>query len=548
MYILGIGGSNHDFSAALVKDGKLLVAIEDERIQRIKHGDATWKSLPCMASINYCLEYAKISISEVDEIYANSDLENTHLLDIGPIKTVNHHLCHASSSYFLSPFKESTLLVADGCGEPVFTDLNKQHLETISIGKADIQNVRIETIQSGTKFLSSSNWTYRNSNSLGVFYKIVSEALGFDNRGEGKTMGLAAYGNPSLVKEMKKFVGIHKDLPFEFNPYNGIYDWLSITLNRAENKFITMANIAFAAQAIFEEALLNIADLAFRKYKSKNLSYSGGCALNCSANRTLKNKAAFDNVFIYPPAGDNGLAIGAALYGNFIKQGKRNLIPVESEIGKLAYTGKSYDNSEIKNALKKSNYHYSTPENSFVEIATRITSGEIIALFNGRSEIGPRALGNRSIVANPFSENTRDYINLKVKNRESFRPLAPMVLEEDVSIYFEEVKNSYFMLEAVLVKKEFRNLLRAVTHFDGTARIQVVNKNSNYFAYNLLIQYKKMSGHGILLNTSFNLRGEPIVESPKDALNCFEKMAINTLFLSEFLVTKHTPWSNRIIY
>lgn len=543
MKIIGIGGSNHDFSAALLVDGEIVVAIEDERINRIKHGSKAWDSLPAKASVDYCLQACNLKMEDIDYIFSTVDLEMPSYSWAGnKLKTLPHHLNHAACAFYPSPFESAGIMVVDGHGGLVSKP--NQEFETMSLGQGSKNKVHIKNHQKGRKKISSASWRYMCENSLGVFYTIISEGIGFSNRGQGKTMGLAPYGDLSLYPELSEFVSF-KDDRFFFDPYNGIYDWIVKKLRDKGNEFKRKADIACAAQKIFEETVLALANVCYKMTGQKYLTYGGGCALNGSANYRLLKESQFEDLFIYPAAGDNGLAIGAAYYGYHHIKGKSRTPTSVSSIGKIPCKGRVYSKEETQKALKSHPVQFMIPDDPVKEIAHRIKAKEVVAIFNGRSEIGPRALGNRSILADPSTTAMRDYINLSVKFRESFRPLAPIVPIEHADEYFELDKPAPFMLTIANVKKKYLRNLAGICHIDQTARCQTVDKESKPFLYKLLMYYGEITGHPILINTSFNVKGEPIVETPYDALNCFAGTNIHTLYLDGYIVEKHTPWMKR---
>lgn len=546
MKVLGIGGSSHDFSATLLENGKIITAIEDERICRIKHGDKNWHSTPTKSSVEYCLQANNVGISEISHIFCNNDLElSRDYLPEHIVKHIPHHLAHASSAFYPSHFNEASILVIDGHGGPVSTTSDNFNLETISMGAGHGEKIELSCFQSGKKKLSAGTWHYLTENSLGSFYKVITDGIGFGMRGQGKTMGLAPYGDLSFLEELEEFVNIEKDGRFVFDPYSGIYDWIVKKLSSCKNKFQVRANIAAAAQKIFEDTIVLLANICYKKTGIKYLCYSGGCALNGVANYRIRKETPFEDVFIFPAAGDNGLSVGCAYYGyHHVLGHKRNMTP-QSQIGKIAYCGKNYSQSECNEALNDFSVYYKLSKEPVKELRDHLLNKEVVALFQGRSEIGPRALGNRSIIADPRTSALRDHINLNIKHRESFRPLAPIVPVEAANDYFEIDMPTPFMLNIATVKKPYQNALAGICHVDGTARLQTIDKKTNPFLHELLYAYGEVSGFPILINTSFNSKGEPIVETPRDAINCFLNLDINILLLGDFVVEKHTPYAKR---
>jgi len=535
MNILGIGGSDHDFACALLQDGTLTVAIEDERLNRIRYGRGPWHSQPTKPSFDYCLEAAQLTSNQIDSIATNRHIEKCALdhLPSEPI-TFSHHQTHAAAAYFCSPFSHAALVVIDGAGNRVETDGHTQDLETVSIGAGREDRLELTLKQSGRRRISTCYWRYLTANSLGAFYNMVSEFIGFGGYGEGKTMGLAPYGDLSLLAPMQDFVGMRDGL-FDFDPYSGICDWLPDTINAAKNTFRIRANIATAAQHIFEEAVFTILQEAHRRTGLRDLCYGGGCALNSVANGKITEKTSFERVFVYPAAGDNATALGAALCVYFDQEGRQR--PVRNG---LAYTGRTYTDHELVECLNRFPVAYSRCDDVCDEAAWLLSRNRVIGWFQGGSEIGPRALGNRSILANALNTEMRETVNKNVKGRESFRPLAPAVILEDVSRYFETDQPSPYMLMVRRVRPEHRRLLHAVTHVDGSARVQTVDRQDNPRFHKLLRDFERHTDHPILLNTSFNRGGEPIVETPDDALGTFLDLPLDALFLGDYKVEKHS--------
>lgn len=542
---MGLGGSNHDHSACIVKDGRIAVAIEDERLVKQKRGHSHWAEKPCLAAAEYCLDAVGASIGELDAIFVNIDIDTAYpFWEDYRFEVVPHHLNHAASAYFMSTFDESALLVIDGRGGAVGDGANTQ-FETVSIGSAKDARLQIETFQSGVQRISSSSWRYVTENSLGWFYKTVSEAIGFGGGGEGKTMGLASYGTARFRDAFEQFCSIDQDGRFNFDPYSGFWDWLADKVSTAGNGFQVRADLAATAQSWLEDGVLAAAHAARRRSGSKRLCFAGGVALNGVANHRLRKECGFDEVFFWPPCGDNGLAIGAALYGyhSILEQPRKPLSISESESS--AYCGRVYSAEEIVQATSEIAVSVSEPEDIIGSVVDCICRGEAFAVFQGGSEIGPRALGHRSIFFDPTLPDGRDRMN-RIKRRESFRPFAPIVLEEDAGTYFDLVGPSPFMLDIAVVREPYRRLLPAVTHVDNTARVQTVRHDGDPFIVGLLRRLKESGRPPIVLNTSFNLSGKPIVESPADAVDAFMKLDLNTMVMDRLVLTKHSPYAIRM--
>jgi len=542
--VLGLGGSNHDFSAAIVADGAIEVAVEDERVQRVKWGRSEWHARPAEDSAGYCLEAAGLELSDMAGIFCCDDLERpADWLDWSRVEFVNHHLAHAAASFFAFPHERATLLVVDGHGSPVADRPSGYEVETFSLGRAEGSEISLHTLQSGVQKKTSSSWRYVTQNSIGWFYRIVAMAIGLGNRGEGKAMGLAAYGKPRFLDDLRDFVELGADGRFVFDPYGGIWDWLTKTIAAQPHSMQMRADLAFAAQEIFVETIVEVAKLAHSQAPSRILSFGGGCALNTLANSRILEETEFEEIAVFPASGDNGLAVGAALYGAHVRLGQPRRTETPGWRGRAVYAGREYTDAQVDAALADAPVAFSRTESLAAEAARALAGGEIVAVCRGRSEIGPRALGNRSLLASPVSPRIRDHINVNIKQRESFRPLAPAVPIEDVDCYFEGVVESPFMLLVARVRDEARDLLGAVTHVDGTARVQTVRREDNPFLHELLRAVGDLVGVPVLLNTSLNLRGEPIVETPSDALSVFLQRPIDGLILGEHLVRKYSPWS-----
>lgn len=545
MWVLGLGGSNHDFGAAIAHDGVLTVAIEDERIQRVRHGLRDWHGHPARDAANYCLATVGRSIADMDGVFCCDDLERpSGWIDWSKVSFVNHHMCHAAASYFTSPATRSTLLVIDGHGSPVCeTSAGSWEVETMSVGWAEGSTLDLEPLQTGLQKMTSSSWQYVTQNSIGWFYEIVTSALGFGEWGQGKTMGLAGYGTASYVDSLRGFIEICADGRFQFDPYGGLWDWLGGTLSSAANPMQVRADIAYAVQDIAADAIVAAAKEAYRRAPSSTLSFGGGCALNTLANSRILAETPFEELFIFPAAGDNGLAVGAALYGMHAKLGVPRREPPTDWRARAAYLGRDLRSPGIAEALAGAPVFATEPDDLVGEVAAALAGGEIVAVCRGASEIGPRALGHRSLLALPGPAQMRDHVNLNVKHRESFRPLAPVVPIEHVATYFTGVSESPHMLLVATVRPDHRASLAAVTHIDGTARVQTVRAEDEPFLHALLNRVGALTGTPVLLNTSLNARDQPIVETPADALALFVSQPIDLLVLGDHVVRKYTPWA-----
>ncbi len=453
----------------------------------------------------------------------------------GEILFVDHHISHAASSFLTSPFREAAIVSVDGVGEWATT--------TIAIGKEN----QVE-IKKQIDF----------PHSLGLFYSVFTAFLGFKiNDGEYKVMGMAPYGRPKYVDKIYRMIKVNEDGSFRLNMDYLSYHYSSDKL--FSKKFLAQfgkprepeksgelnpyySDIAASIQKVLEDTLLKIVNSVYMEYGFKQLCLAGGVALNSVANGKILKEAPFKEIFIQPQAGDGGGAIGAALYFYHAVLGKeRNFIQ------KNSYFGPQYTDKEIVELLDENHIEYKRLEdkNLFREIANYLKDGKTVGWFQGRMEWGPRALGNRSILADPRNPKIKDIINKKVKFRESFRPFAPSILVEKSSEWFEmenmNIEKNYpfrYMLYVVDVKKEKRHLVPGITHVDGTTRPHLVYKEDNPRYYRLIKEFEQSTGVPLVLNTSFNLRGEPIVCTPKDALKTFVESGLDALVLNNFLLIK----------
>ncbi len=592
--ILGISAFYHDSAAALIVDGKIIAAAQEERFTRIKH-DATYPS----NAINFVLEFGGLKIGDVDSVvfFEKPFLKFERLIETylafaprgfqsftksmpiwlkeklfqkkfliekikkhGLIENLSnklyfseHHLSHAASAFFPSPYEEAIIITADGVGEWATT--------TIAIGKAN-----------KIKIVKELNFPH----SLGLLYSAFTYYTGFKvNSGEYKLMGLAPYGK-SKYKDtiLKHLIDVKEDGSFLLNQdYFNYATGLTMTNDKFEKLFgqkvrdsrkDTITNfhmdIAASIQEVTEEIVLKICKFVKSEYKIENLCLAGGVALNCVANGKILKEKIFKNIWIQPAAGDAGCALGAALAYWHIDRNKPRLVDKEDSM-QGSMLGPKFSKSFIKDYLDKVGADYKElDENEIIEKTSQeIKNGKAIGWFQGRSEFGPRALGNRSILADPRDAKMQKLLNLKIKFRESFRPFAPAVLEEEVSKWFDiSVKSPYMLLVAEINEeiknhaniKEQDNLngfekiklglsqIPAVTHVDCSARVQTVNEKKNKKFYKLLKEFKKKTGCPILVNTSFNVRGEPIVNTPEDAFNCFMGNKLDILVIENFYLIK----------
>lgn len=568
MNILGISAYYHDSAAAIIVDGCIIAAAQEERFTRVKH-DSSFPIEAC----KYCLAEAKLTLNDIDKVvfYEKPFIKFERILEthirVAPksiktfLKTMpiwlksklnmrkllkkelsvlgkyngmiffsEHHLSHAAFAYYTSEFLDSIILTIDAVGEWTTT--------SVIYGK----NNKLEIIKE-----------QHFPDSIGMLYSAFTYFLGFKvNSDEYKLMGLAPYGD-KLSEQTQKFieliekniVDISNDGSIILNMDYFAYDHSLVMINekkwkelfgidkRRENSAITQShmNLAFAIQFVLEKIIKLLCSTLERF--SKNLCISGGTALNCSANGMLLKQSSFDAIYVPFSPGDAGAAIGAALFVYHSEEGKNDRVS-----NKSPYLGPMYTDSEIKHAVEKNNvkYEYIHDFSKLCDITAKLISeGNIIGWFQDRMEFGPRALGNRSILADPRIHNMKDKINQKIKFRESFRPFAPIVLEEYSNDYFDLQIESPYMMFTCPVKN---NTLPAITHIDQSARVQTVNREINPKICMLLNSFYKAYGCPVLLNTSFNVMGEPIVCSPKDALSTFEKSGLDYCVIGNYLIKK----------
>ena len=590
--ILGISAFYHDSAAAIIVDGNIIAAAQEERFSRKKH-DASYPS----NAIKYVLEESKLDLKEIDHIvfFEKPFLKFERLLetymafaprgfksfslsmplwlreklfqkkflfdklkeqdskfkDINKIKFSEHHYSHAASAFYPSPFDEAVILTLDGVGEWATT--------TVAIGKKN----KLEIIKE-----------IHFPHSLGLLYSAFTYYTGFKvNSGEYKLMGLAPYGKPiykDVIKE--KLLDLKNDGSFKLNmKYFNYTTGLTMTNQKFSKLFdhpvrdskkdlLTQFHMDIAAsiQTVTEEIVLKITKNISQEYKIKNLCLAGGVALNCVANGKIHNEKIFDNIWIQPAAGDAGGSLGAAL-AYWYHELEKPRIEFKDQM-KGSYLGPKFENETIEIKLKslKANYKKHSPKDLLLLTANELANEKTVGWFQGRMEFGPRALGGRSILADPRSEKMQKELNLKIKFRESFRPFAPSVLREDLNEWFELDGDSPYMLlvsevkkdKQIKMKKEDENLfgidklnikrssIPAITHVDYSARIQTVHKETNSRYYDLIKEFKKITNCPVLVNTSFNVRGEPIVCSIEDAFNCFMGTNLDILVIEDFILYK----------
>ena len=599
--ILGISAFYHDSAASLVIDGEVIAAAQEERFSRKKHDPSYPKN-----AINYVLSESNLKLSDIDHIvfFEKPFLKFERLLetylafapygfksfsmsmpiwlreklfqkkflfdqlkehdekfnDIEKIYFSEHHYSHAASAFFPKKFKEAVVLTLDGVGEWATT--------TVAIGKDNKLDLLKEI---------------HFPHSIGLLYSAFTYYLGFKvNSGEYKVMGLAPYGEPKYENLiLDNLLDLKDDGSFRLNMnYFNYATGLTMTNKKfselfknpvrdSEKDLLTQFHMDVAAsiQAVIEKIVIMITDTIANEYKVKNLCLAGGVALNCVANGKILKRSNFKNIWIQPASGDAGGSLGAALAFWFKELKKERIISNEDKM-KGSYLGPSFENEEIEKDLNhlQANFKKLGEEEMISTVAKELSNQKIVGWFQGRMEFGPRALGCRSIIADPRSEFMQKELNLKVKFRESFRPFAPSILFDDVSKWFDLNVDSPYMLLVAKIKKEIqlemnesekklfgieklnikRSTIPAVTHIDYSARVQTVHKETNLKFYNLISKFKEITKCPVLVNTSFNVRGEPIVCSIKNAFDCFMGTNIDILVCENFIMHKSDQKKNLI--
>ena len=591
--ILGISAFYHDSAACLLINGKITAAAQEERFTRIKH-DSNYPH----NAVEFVLNYANLKLSEIDQIiffekpflkferlletyvafapkgfvsfskampiWIKEKLFQKNLLqnklknhDVSYDKKKeniyfsDHHLSHAASAFFPSPFNEAVVITADGVGEWATT--------TVAVGKNNDLEIKKEI---------------HFPHSLGLLYSAFTYYTGFKvNSGEYKLMGLAPYGKPNYVSEILKIIDVKKDGTFRLDQsYFNYATGLTMTNKKFDDLFgqkprdpkfdkLTQfhMDIASSIQKVTEDIMLKLARSVQKEYGLKNLCLAGGVALNCVANGKILKEKIFENIWVQPAAGDAGGALGAALALWHLDQNNPRVINQNDDMSG-SYLGPEYSQDEIKKALSRMGAEFETlnEEEIINRTSKDLSEGNAVGWFQGRMEFGPRALGGRSILGDPRSPNMQKNLNLKVKYRESFRPFAPSILSDDLNNWFEMESVSPYMLMVADLRKEKcipmseedeklfgieklnvkRSSVPAITHVDYSARIQTVHKNTNPKYHKLISKFKEITGCPILVNTSFNVRGEPIVNTPEDAFNCFMGTDLDKLIIGNCYLDK----------
>lgn len=567
MKVLGIRYGGHDSAASLMIDGKVIAASSQERYDHNKHS----RTFP-LDAIKDCLKTANLDINQLDEIaFANDPIYHinefylkTALQDksrikfliedaqriklnyemdkitreytgfTGKINFYRHHLCHLASAYFPSGFQDAVVLSLDGMGE----------METgmYATGK----DGKLEILHDKTVY----------PDSLGLIYSAITFYLGWKHHcDEGIIMGLASYGKPHdcIPNSDKSYYDVFSEIIQEKGKYDYTInrDW--IVYHKERNKWVSdkfydlmgpkrdykdeitqhHKNIAAALQLRLETLVLKHLKTLREETGINKLCIAGGVGLNCSMNGAIEQSGIFDEIFVQPASGDDGSTLGACYVATMASD-----IDLKPNKDHNYYLGSVFDEDQIFSAVEKSGVTYQKPSDLYKTTAQLLAEGKILAWFQGRPEFGPRALGNRSILTKPFPAGMKDYINAKVKFREEFRPFAPAVLKEHCSTYFQIKQESPHMLIACHVQPEKKEEIAAVVHTDDTCRVQTVGEDNNYRFRKLLEAFYKQTGVPVLLNTSFNVKGQPIVNSPEEAIACFKSTAIDVLVVGDFILSK----------
>lgn len=557
MLALGLGGSNHDFSACLVENGEIVVGIEEERLTRRKYAvNVNSLANQCW---RYCLTTQGVRLGQVEAIVADDTLLPSCYFPFRSRMTlIRHHMAHATSAFYPSPFPEAAILVVDGAGSL----FEGQGVETMTMSVGNGTEITEISKVYGTNWSTDGLREARvyqagdSDHSLGFMYKAVSRAIGFTLYEEGswyltedgKTMGLAPYGGDRYQAQFRRYLDLLPEGRFELHLKNGgLLHFVEHALDGLEGdeRFARGADLAWAAQDLLESAVLHAADWLHRETGLSRLCLAGGVVLNSVANGKILRNTPFTDVFAQPAAGDNGCAVGCAYYGYHVL-GERPR-PRGPKAPKTAprpqrhtYLGRSYSTEEIQTALDASGLPYRRVARPARLAAGLLPQGALIGWFTGGSEFGPRALGHRSILADPRRAEMKDILNRKVKHREAFRPFAPAVLAHRASEYFELDIESPYMLLVAPVREDKRQEVPAITHVDGTARVQTLTPEANGPFYELVERFGELTSVPVVLNTSFNDRGEPIVETPEQALAFFGPSQLDYLFLEDFVVAHST--------
>jgi carbamoyltransferase len=568
-YVLGLNTYDHDVSACLLRDGAIAFAIAKERITREKHASGFYKE-----AIDYCLKAEGITLDDIDLVVGNCyilpvpELEERLVYQdmagflpyperqeaskhplfrsiSGKVTSVSHHLAHAYSAFAVSPFDEGAVMVVDGVGN-YQSDVMEKYPNTDAASPLAresesyyrFEGEKLECLKK--VFMEPSRGMlsdeFYNMPGLGALYSRVSSYVFGDWNKCGELMGLAPYGRREQVKHLLDM----SDGKLHVPPWTSEFHEPYLLDSGSWEKSPAMRHwedIAWRVQDDTENVLLSRARWLRETTGAKNLCIAGGVALNCVANGRIAREAGFENVWVQPAAGDDGTAIGCAYYGwlEILKQRR-------SFVMEHAYVGRPYSDAEVAAALQKFLVRVQVDTRRSDDIcrytARLLADQRVIGWFQGPSEFGPRALGNRSLIADPRRAEMKDILNSRVKHRQAFRPFAPIVLAERMKEVFEGEEDSPFMLIAKPVRPEWRDKIPAIVHIDGSARVQTVRETTNPKLYRLLKEFEALTGVPVLINTSFNVKGEPIIETPEDAVNCFLTTGVDNLILHDTIVSK----------
>ncbi|MFD4575214.1 carbamoyltransferase [Streptomyces sp. NPDC058417] len=555
MLTLGLGGSNHDFAACLVADGVIAAGIEEERVRRVKY--AVGVNSLFNQSWRYCLDMVGARAADIDVVVADDTLLAPAWFPFRKrIHLIRHHMAHAASAFYPSPFERAAILVVDGAGSLI----DDKGVETLTTAVGEGTEITELTKVLGTNWSTDGLSALRvhqagdSDHSLGYMYKAVSRALGFvlyedEYQGrhwylseDGKTMGLAPYGTPRYRKEFREHLTLLPDGRYELHLKDGgLLDVIEHALDglEGEDRLAHAADLAYAAQDTLETTLLHVARRLHAETGLTDLCLAGGVALNCVANGRLLRETPFENVFVQPAAGDGGCAVGTAFYGHHVLAGQPREQPARTA-QRHAYLGRTYPDATVRAALDASGLPYRRVADPAHLAAELLADGQLVGWFTGGAEFGPRALGHRSILADPRRAEMKDIINDRVKHREPFRPFAPAVLREHAPDWFDLAVESPYMLLVAPVLPERRASIPAVVHVDGTARVQTVTAADNGAYHRLIARFHDLTGVPVVLNTSFNDNGQPIVETPTQALEFYGGSRLDWLVMEDYVVG-HTP-------
>lgn len=544
-WILGLGGSDHDFSAALARGFDIRVAIEQERLSRAKHGLSVWYRNPVQQCVDYCLQDSGVAMDDIESIVACDTipaLVRAGLAD-RQVRLFPHHLCHAASAYLMLPVgARAAILVYDGYGSSLGStpgDTLRHTRETFSFFEFSRTGYRHLGSTKGMAYSEGDDFPKAVTNSIGMLYELGTALLGYDPMDSGKTMGLSPYGAPRHVRTIEEFIQYGSSTQDCFRcdlTAPALQEALIGILNKGRGRFSAKADLAASLQAVVNKTLRHCITL-FEPLAADYICVTGGCGLNTVANASLAENTPRDTPIAIPPhCGDAGLGFGAIWLEHFRRHGTAPAMTFRSSspTPTLSRPGRLYSKRE-RDAAAQQFYPRLSLDCSVTsahQLARKVASGSIVGLFNGRSEIGPRALGGRSIIADPRAALTREKINRSLKGREPFRPLAPIVLGSRYAEYFiDDRQRDPFMLKIARVTERCKLEAPAIVHVDGTARVQVVDEDGDPLLVELLRAFEQITGVPVLINTSFNRRGEPIVETPDDAIDAFLGMGLDGLYL-----------------